>query len=89
MGAITASDPLFSIPSEFLDALGLPDHRPTGSKSKTSHIIKGYTDGLRPFIVPSELSISEAAALFEVWMKDKALNSCTFRVCYCVIYDLR
>jgi small subunit ribosomal protein S29 len=71
---------MFQTPSELRDALDLPDNRPTGYKSKTSPILQGYADGLRKFDVPSELSIPEAAALFEVWMKDKALHSCMFPV---------
>jgi len=39
--------------------------------------MKEYTVGLRSLPVPSQLSIPEAASLFEVWMKDKALHSCT------------
>jgi small subunit ribosomal protein S29 len=75
MGAISASDPLFQTPIELREALDLPDDRPTGQISKSSTTLKVYTQGLRPLVVPSQLSVDEAASLFEVWMKGKALHS--------------
>jgi small subunit ribosomal protein S29 len=39
-------------------------------------VLKGYTKGLQAVQVPDQLSVPEAAALFEVWMKDRALVPC-------------
>jgi small subunit ribosomal protein S29 len=76
IGATTASDPLFKAPPELRQALGLDD-QPPDPYTKMSSALKEYTAGLRSITVPDKLSVVEAAALFEVWMKDRALHSGT------------
>jgi small subunit ribosomal protein S29 len=41
-----------------------------------------YAKGLKKLEVPERLSIGEAAGVFEVWMKDRALHS---GECFCSV----
>jgi len=78
LGAIKASDPNFTLPLELRETLLLPHDRPTGPYAKCSRHMVEYTKGLKTLTVPAQLSVNEAASLFEVWMKDKALHSSTY-----------
>ncbi|KAF9464923.1 mitochondrial ribosomal death-associated protein 3-domain-containing protein [Collybia nuda] len=73
LGAITKSDTNYTVPLELQDALGLPYEQFTSPYDKRSKTLIEYTKGLRSMPVPAQLSVPEAASLFEVWMKDKAI----------------
>jgi hypothetical protein len=81
LGAITYSDPIYPLPLELRDALELPYDHPPSPYDKRSRTLIEYTKGLRALPVPERLSVKEAAALFEVWMKDKALVACESCAC--------
>jgi len=74
-GAESTSHTGFQMPLELSEALGLPFKRPVGPYTTRVPAFVEYAQGLRNFPVPAQLSIKEAASLFEVWMDDKALHS--------------
>ena len=78
LGALTASSTIYPISVELQDALSLPSSGapPSPYDKVRSRVLKGYTKGMQAVRVPDQLSIPEAAALFEVWMKDRALIPC-------------
>lgn len=63
------------MPLELSEALGIPPLRPAGPYVARSKELAEYAQGLRNFPVPAQLSVDEAASLFELWMKDNALHS--------------
>jgi small subunit ribosomal protein S29 len=73
LGAITSSDPNYKIPIELHDALDLPPEQFKSPYDRRSRVLVEYAEGLKSLRVPEKLSIKEAASLFEIWMKDKAL----------------
>ncbi|KAG5642823.1 hypothetical protein DXG03_002082 [Asterophora parasitica] len=75
VGAVTSSDTVFKLPLELKDALGLPHEHFRTPYDKRSRTLIEYTSGLKALHVPEQLSVSEAASLFEVWKDDKALVS--------------
>ncbi|KAF5386123.1 hypothetical protein D9615_002174 [Tricholomella constricta] len=75
VGAITSSDTVYKLPLELRDALGLPHERFPTPYDKRSRALVEYTTGLKALHVPEQLSVTEAASLFEVWKDDKALVS--------------
>ena len=77
MGSINSSDPMYKTPLELNEALDLSSTSQAGPFSKRSPTLVEYAKGLRPLAVPAGLSVAEAASVFEVWMKDKAIVSGT------------
>ncbi|KAG5637829.1 hypothetical protein H0H81_003100 [Sphagnurus paluster] len=75
VGAITNSDTVYKLPLELKDALELPHEHFRTPYDKRSRTLVEYTTGLKPIRVPDQLSVTEAASLFEVWKDDKALVS--------------
>ncbi|EGN95341.1 hypothetical protein SERLA73DRAFT_95973 [Serpula lacrymans var. lacrymans S7.3] len=75
MGALSSTDTTFKLPLELREALGLPHDQPSGPYIKRSEALTHYARGLKALAVPDMLTVSEAASLFEIWMKDKALTS--------------
>jgi len=73
LGAVSSSDPLYRVPLELQDVLGIENDRPISPYQKRSQALLKYAEGLRPFAVPEKLQLNEASTLFELWMKDKAL----------------
>ncbi|KAG6867352.1 hypothetical protein C0993_003920 [Termitomyces sp. T159_Od127] len=65
-GAITASDTQYKLSLELKDALGLPHERFESPYDKRSRPLVEYTAGLRALGVPEQLSVVEAALLYEV-----------------------
>jgi small subunit ribosomal protein S29 len=61
------------MPLELRESLGLAHDRPIGDRKPRNKAILDYSRGLRNIAVPPALSTDEAAALFELWMKDRAL----------------
>lgn len=75
LGALSASSTTYPISLELRDALDLPSPGapPSPYDKARSRVFKEYTKGLHAVRVPEQLSIPEAAAVFEIWMKEKAL----------------
>lgn len=72
LGALSAANTTFSAPIELRESLKLSD----GTASpyiKRSPVLASYAEGLTKVPVPESLGVPEAAALFDVWMKDKAI----------------
>ena len=77
LGALSGSDTRFRLPLELSEALGLPFDGPSGPYVRRKPELVEYSKGLTNIPVPAQLQVNEAASLFEVWMKDKALFSRT------------
>ncbi|KAL9713893.1 hypothetical protein Ac2012v2_003504, partial [Leucoagaricus gongylophorus] len=79
LGAVTSSDPAFPISLELKDMLDITDqaNRPVVEEEyvKRSEALKEYLEGVVSVEVPNQLSVQEAAGLFEIWMKQRALAS--------------
>ncbi|KAH9947031.1 mitochondrial ribosomal death-associated protein 3-domain-containing protein [Amylocystis lapponica] len=75
LGAVSTAHTQFQMPLELSEALGIPFPRPAGPYVKRIPEVVTYAQGLQNFPVPAELSVPEAASLFEVWAEDKALHS--------------
>ncbi|KAG6860519.1 hypothetical protein C0995_010299 [Termitomyces sp. Mi166 len=75
VGAITTSDTQYKLPLELKDSLGLPHEYFKTPYDKRSRTLIEYTTGLKALHVPEQLSLVEAASLYEVWKNDKALIS--------------
>lgn len=75
VGAITDSDPSWRPPLELRTALGIPHGQPVSPYAKRSETVRQYTKGLKPFAVPSQLSLDEAASIFEHWKSGGAFDS--------------
>ncbi|KZT43187.1 hypothetical protein SISSUDRAFT_1069044 [Sistotremastrum suecicum HHB10207 ss-3] len=75
VGAISTANPTYPLPLELSEALQITPPTPTGPWSKRSPTYIGYAAGLQPLHVPEQLQLSEAAVLFEVWMKHKTLHT--------------
>jgi small subunit ribosomal protein S29 len=63
----------FPVPLELREVLKLGDARPMNARVQRSQALLDYARGLKNVPVPAQLSVHEAASLFEIWMKDKAL----------------
>lgn len=76
LGALSYTNPQFTVPSILTDALDLA---PTAGYTpllpypydETPKELYGYIDGIQAFNVPESLELEEASRLFEVWMKRK------------------
>ena len=75
LGAISTTDTAYPIPLELREALDLPHPVPNSPYFKRSPEFQMYAGGLEKLEMPERLSVSEAAAVFEVWTKDRALHS--------------
>lgn len=65
----------FPLPLELREALSLEHDRPYGPYVKRQPELVEYAHGLERLAVPGSLSVPEAASVFEVWMKDRAVPS--------------
>ena len=61
---------------ELREALSIPSDRPSGPYVRRKPEIVEYAKGLQNIPVPAQLQVNEAASIYEVWMKDKALAAC-------------
>ncbi|KAF9785172.1 mitochondrial ribosomal death-associated protein 3-domain-containing protein [Thelephora terrestris] len=73
IGALSASNTTFSAPIELRESLKLGNGT-ANSYIKRSPVLVSYAEGLTKITVPEALSEREAASLFDVWMKDKAIS---------------
>ncbi|KDQ51085.1 hypothetical protein JAAARDRAFT_211375 [Jaapia argillacea MUCL 33604] len=71
-GALSTCSTDFQLPLELREALAIPHDRSSGPYVKRSSILQWYSRGLQALPVPDQMSVQEAAALFEIWMKDGA-----------------
>jgi hypothetical protein len=81
LGAVSRTNAQFPVPLELREALRLSEERPTNARVTRAATFRDYASGLRSLPVPAQLSLDEAAALFEVWMKDRALYGGACGVC--------
>ena len=63
----------FSAPIELRESLKL-GHGTASPYIKRSSALVSYAEGLTNIPVPESLAVSEAASVFDVWMKDKAIS---------------
>ena len=79
LGAITSSDPAFPISLELKDMLDITDqaNQPVVEEEyvKRSAALREYLKDVTSIEVPNQLSVTEAAGLFEIWMKQRTLTS--------------
>lgn len=73
LGALSTANTTFSAPTELRESLKLSCGA-AGPYTKRSPELVSYAEGLTNIPVPESLGVSEAASLFEVWMKDKAIS---------------
>ncbi|KAI0339407.1 hypothetical protein BDW22DRAFT_1409048 [Trametopsis cervina] len=74
LGALTSSNSEFKPPLELQEALGLTPDVPAGPYVRRRAEQVAYAKGLKNIALPSQMDINEAAALYELWGKDKVLN---------------
>jgi len=72
LGAISTSHTTFQTPIELKESLSL-SCGPISPYVERSPELVAYARGLTRISVPENLNVKEAASLFDVWMKDKAL----------------
>ncbi|KAG6329114.1 hypothetical protein ID866_9974 [Astraeus odoratus] len=75
LGALSGTNTTFRLPLELAEALGLPPTSYSGPYAKRSPELQGYAEGLSRVTVPDALTVSEAAELFDVWRRDRALSA--------------
>ncbi|KIM55738.1 hypothetical protein SCLCIDRAFT_1220905 [Scleroderma citrinum Foug A] len=75
LGALSGTDTTFRLPLELAEALGLPPVSDSGPYAKRSCELQDYAKGLSPVAVPDALTVQEAAELFDIWSRDRALSS--------------
>ncbi|KAI0698355.1 mitochondrial ribosomal death-associated protein 3-domain-containing protein [Cytidiella melzeri] len=74
LGALTTSNSEFKAPLELQEALGLTPDVPAGPYVRRKPELVEYAKGLQNIALPSQMNVNEAAALYELWGKDKVLN---------------
>ncbi|KAI0085775.1 mitochondrial ribosomal death-associated protein 3-domain-containing protein [Irpex rosettiformis] len=74
LGALTTANSEFRVPLELQEALGLTPDVPSGPYIRRKPELVEYAKGLQNIALPSQMSIAEAAALYELWGKEKVLN---------------
>lgn len=72
-GALSMSNTTFPLPLELREALCLEYDHPYGPHVKRSSELVKYAHRLEKLAVPSSLTVPEAASVFDVWMKDRAV----------------
>jgi len=75
LGAISLTNTSFTPQIELCEALGISYSEPSGPYVKRSPELVEYVKGLQNLPVPAQMSVDEAASLFEVWMRDKGLHT--------------
>lgn len=75
MGALSGTDTTFRLPLELAEALDLPPISDSGPYAKRSSELQDYAKGLSRVAVPDALTVPEAAELFDIWTRDRALSA--------------
>ena len=68
----------YRAPLELVEALGLTPAEPSNPYVPREAELVEYAKGLRNFPVPEQLTIDEAASVFDMWQNSKALHISTF-----------
>lgn len=79
LGALSTANTTFSAPIELRESLKL-SRGTAGSYTKRTPELVSYAEGLTNIPVPESLRVSEAASLFDVWMKDRAISRGAHRI---------
>lgn len=81
LGALSTQNTTFRPPLELTEALGLVPDVPSNPYVPRQPELVEYAKGLRNFPVPDQLTVDEAASIFEVWQNAKALHvgECRYR----------
>ena len=74
LGALSTQNKAFRAPLELTEALGLTPDVPSNPYVRREPELVEYAQGLRSFPVPEQLTVDEAASLFDVWHNVKALH---------------
>ncbi|KAI0731064.1 mitochondrial ribosomal death-associated protein 3-domain-containing protein [Earliella scabrosa] len=72
LGALSTQNTTFRAPLELVEALGLQPTVPSNPYVRRAPELVQYAKGLRNFPVPEQLTVEEAAAIFDVWQTAKA-----------------
>jgi len=75
LGALSMTNTTYKLSTELRHALKLQQWLQPSPYLKVAPEIAEFTKGLQTLRVPEQLTVDEAAALFEVWAKDKALHT--------------
>ena len=78
LGALSTTNEEFQTPLELQESLGLHSSVPVSPYVRRQTRLVDYAQGLQSIPIPSQLNVNEAAALYELWQKDKALNDRAF-----------
>ncbi|KAM5544215.1 hypothetical protein V8D89_001875 [Ganoderma adspersum] len=74
LGALSTQNTTFRPPLELTEALGLVPDVPSNPYVHREPELVEYAKGMRNFPVPDQLTVDEAASIFEVWQNAKALH---------------
>ncbi|TFK92598.1 hypothetical protein K466DRAFT_480314 [Polyporus arcularius HHB13444] len=74
LGALSMQNTTFRPPLELVEALGLEPAQPSGPYVPREKELVEYAQGLKNFPVPDQLTVDEAASIFDVWHSAKALH---------------
>ncbi len=85
LGALSTQNTTFSAPLELVEALGLQPTVPSNPYVHRSPELVQYAKGLRNFPVPEQLTVDEAASIFDVWQSINALHISTCSFLYPII----
>jgi hypothetical protein len=88
LGALSSTNPQFAVPLELRETLGVPHSSPVSGRVPRSKTLQDYAHGLTNIEVPAQLSVDEAASLFDVWMKDHAVHGGECQILYSIIRRL-
>jgi hypothetical protein len=89
LNAISLSPTSFRTPVELQESLRLDLAHGLGTPgpyNKRSADLQLYTNGLKTYRVPDQLTTKEAAGIFKAWMNEEALHTREFS---CLISDFR
>lgn len=73
LGALSMSTTTFGAPIELKESLKL-GHETASPYIKRSRELASYAEGLTNIAVPESFAVPEAASVFDVWMKDRAIS---------------
>ncbi|CDO72071.1 hypothetical protein BN946_scf184962.g14 [Trametes cinnabarina] len=74
LGALSMQDTKFRAPLELIEALGLEPLGPSNPYVPRQPELVEYANGLKNFPVPEQLTVDEAASIYDLWQKTKALH---------------
>ncbi|KAI8985668.1 mitochondrial ribosomal death-associated protein 3-domain-containing protein [Trametes punicea] len=74
LGALSMQNTTFRVPLELTEALGLVPPGPSNPYVPREPELVEYAKGLRNFPVPEQLTVDEAASIFDVWEQAKVLH---------------